>query len=218
MKSSCRCDCNPDGPGVSNCAPDCSAFCNTSTGNCFTTKPTGTDLPCNTYGAWSACVCSQSAYSGCAITEFCGQIRYCADPPTSNQYQIGCCTPDSSDATPDPTSPPVYNCQNLYYCNTNTYTCVETSAAYDTNTHYQCPNSTTTCEQVLNSSLPGQTTGLCYDSLSFCQANCLSPAFTKLKNTSFYSSRPLFNPLPQTPSAYDASANFIAFILSAANV
>lgn len=75
-----------------NPIPNCSSVC--INGHCYTTNPNNpSDIPCNTYGSWSQCICNQSAYAGCSQTNYCGQVRFCVDPPNSNQYQINCCTP-----------------------------------------------------------------------------------------------------------------------------
>lgn len=79
--------------------------------------------------------------------------------------------------TPTPTIPP--SCQNMYYCNTTTYTCQLTSSQYSTTSPYPiCGSATPTCAQNLASFLPGQTSGICYTSQFACQMGCIAPPGT----------------------------------------
>ncbi len=92
------CGCTCTSTGVINCDSGCSSYCNN--GYCYTTRTTPTpdvDIPCdpNGWGSWTTCTCDQGAYAGCSQTNYCGQVRYCVNPPNSNQYQINCCTPGS---------------------------------------------------------------------------------------------------------------------------
>jgi len=76
--------------------PNCSSVC--IDGHCYTTNPTSnptiTNVPCqspNDYGPWSGCLSGQGACGGCAAWGYTCQVRYCINPPNSNQYQISCC-------------------------------------------------------------------------------------------------------------------------------
>jgi len=75
--------------------PNCSSVC--INGHCYTTNPTSnptiTNVPCqspNDYGPWSGCLSGQGACGGCAAWGYTCQVRYCINPPNSNQYQISC--------------------------------------------------------------------------------------------------------------------------------
>ncbi len=68
-------------------------------------------------------------------------------------------------------------CGSLYYYNTQNNTCVKTAVFYGLASHKQCGLlNPPTCEANLNTVLPGKTTGICYQSLSACQAATASPS------------------------------------------
>ena len=77
--------------------PACSSVCRD--GHCHTTHPginptIKSDVSCqnpNDYGPWSGCLSGQGACGGCAAWGYTCQVRYCINPPNSNQYQISCC-------------------------------------------------------------------------------------------------------------------------------
>ena len=113
------------GQTIANCGnpqispvSDCSSVCNN--GHCYTThpgtNPTVTDVRCNTWGAWGSCLSGSSTCGGCPNQGYTCQVRFCADPSNSNQYEISCgCT--------QPSGPPGTGgstCQNLYYCRLST--------------------------------------------------------------------------------------------------
>jgi hypothetical protein len=88
--------------------PNCSAVC--LNGYCYVTNPTpGTDITCNQWGAWGACLSDQNTCSACAAQGYTCQTRFCANPPNSNQYEISCgCPPtDSGGGGTNPTNTPV---------------------------------------------------------------------------------------------------------------
>jgi hypothetical protein len=98
-------DCEPLCTGI----PDCSATC--QNGHCYTTNPTAQPTNrCNTWGNWSACMSGQNTCGACAAQGYTCQVRYCINPPNSNQYQISCgCTqptspPGNNGSTPTPTA------------------------------------------------------------------------------------------------------------------
>lgn len=118
-----------------------------------------------------SCVCCTDA-GGCYLD--------CPSVPTPG--------PGDPDPTPEPTLPPGTTptntpvppvCQNMYYCNTSSYTCQLTSSQYSVNSPYpRCGNASPTCSQNLETNLPGQTTGTCFTSLSACQFSCIAPPGT----------------------------------------
>ncbi len=88
----------PPIPTVPNCSSSClNNHCYTTNPN---TNPTITNVPCsspNDYGPWSGCLSGQAACGGCAAQNYTCQVRYCINPPNSNQYQISCgCTQPTS--------------------------------------------------------------------------------------------------------------------------
>jgi hypothetical protein len=102
---------NPPIPTVPNCSSSC------RNGHCYTTQPgtnpTITDVACrssNDYGSWSSCMSGQDTCGACAAQGYTCQVRYCINPPNSNQYQISCgCTqptspPGNNGSTPTPTA------------------------------------------------------------------------------------------------------------------
>jgi hypothetical protein len=140
--------------------PACSSVC--INGHCYTThpgiNPTITDVSCrssNDYGPWSGCLSGQGACGGCAAWGYTCQVRYCINPPNSNQYQIscGCTQPTGGGGGTNPTNTP-------------------TPTPTPTNT----PTPTPTPD----------------------------PHWIKLKNASFSSPRPLTQPIPASPVAFDA--------------
>ncbi|MGB9883609.1 MAG: hypothetical protein ACPLRN_03810, partial [Microgenomates group bacterium] len=72
--------------------PNCTAVC--LNGHCYTTNLTAvpSSIACNIYGGWQ-CLSGQSACAACASEGYTCAVRYCDDPPNSNQYQITCGCP-----------------------------------------------------------------------------------------------------------------------------
>jgi len=187
------------GQTIANCGnpqispvSDCSSICNN--GHCYTThpgtNPTVTDVRCNTWGAWGSCLSGSSTCGGCPNQGYTCQVRFCADPSNSNQYQISCgCT--------QPSGPPGTGgstCQNLYYCRLSDLLVPSTSSTYDPQSHLQCPNGDL-CESNLKTYLPGQTTETCYNSPTYAQGYCCKPLYYCNTTTG----------CQQTSSSYDSS-------------
>jgi len=175
--------------------PNCSSVC--INGHCYTThpgtNPTITDVACrssNDYGSWSSCMSGQDTCGACAAQGYTCQVRYCINPPNSNQYQIscGCIQPSSPPGTGGST------CQNLYYCRLSDLLVPSTSSTYDPQSHLQCPNGDL-CESNLKTYLPGQTTETCYNSPTYAQGYCCKPLYYCNTTTG----------CQQTSSSYDSS-------------
>lgn len=63
----------------------------------------------------------------------------------------------------------------LYYCDTVSYTCQQTSVLYNPASHTQTDNPAVSCESNLTAYLSGKTTGACYATEVGCQSNCSKP-------------------------------------------
>ncbi len=215
--------CPPPSCGQLNitCTPPTFAVC-TQVSNCSSTgwKCTGTQGGCTQWSGWFSCYPAPD----------CVQTRYCvvgnADPQAQSCTSGLGCGSGGPTATPTPT--PV--CMQLYFCDTRAgsatkNTCIQTNSTTGYNNfspYYQCPGTTTTCSQNLQTYLG--ISGSCYTSQASCQATCPTSTptptatptpgpYIKLKNSSFVSDNGLKDDIPAVPTAYDAdddgTANFI---------
>ncbi len=200
------------------CTGSCTDTCNTNTNKCGYICTSGG--ACTSWGSWGSC-------SGCY------RYRDCTAPAGNTQQQRECdstcasncpqfCSGSGANATPTPY--PTSFCQQMYFCDTRAgsatqNTCIQTNAANGYNNaspYYQCPGTTTTCSQNLQTYLG--ISGSCYTSQASCQATCPTSTptpgpYIKLKNSSFVSGNSLKDDIPAVPTAYDAdddgTANFI---------
>ncbi len=101
--SQCVCPTPCSGYCEYNCGSGeaCSSCKSQNKGLCFFTNPTviPTEYQCQGWGQWGPCLSGQDRCRGCASTGYTCRVRFCQNPPGSNQSQNHGC--DSS--RPNPT-------------------------------------------------------------------------------------------------------------------
>lgn len=144
------------GESYSTCSTNVMGTC--SGGTCGLSNPT---CRCGT----TDCNSANLDYPNNACNPICPSGWSFIDPgnSTSCTVECGCC---GNTVTCYKAAPPAPTTYQFYYCRTSDYSCQQTKSFYTDDL---------TCENSLNTNLPGQTDGACYSSLDTCKKNCNPP-------------------------------------------